>query len=377
MRIPLASTTVSRLIGAAAALWLLCAGPAWAGAGGSDAVSFLTNILCPILGLSPPPAVPTTCPSFDTLTKTVLEIAALEPAPPEIVRAANSIVPTVAVNAVNPPAGEPTPGTAFPILENLTPLAFISSMGSGGTVTATQLGNGAANSYFYAATDGVLPSIPGTTGTAPTTLYVVYDYPPLTNPAAATAAGKDLADICLPLTVLSGHGTSNVAESPLPTLLRVINASSPPVVAVGSCSGNGSGAPMALASDLGLGVTLTSKSTPNSAAKHAVIEVQIKLLVTMATDPTYFGIPTIFNLFREPIFINEELGSTPTINVPGIPKLPIGMSPVATQFTANIAGNFGGGQNSQGQSTVVSLPAVNATLAISIDGETLVSAPLP
>jgi hypothetical protein len=356
MRIWLAKTTVSRLMGAAAALWLLSVGPASAGSGGADATSFLANILCPfILSLSP-------CPSFTTATATILEIAALEAAPPEIVRAANGISPTVAVNAVNPPAGNPF------TMSNVTPLAFISARTSSGTARVTQFGDPTANSFFYAATDGVLPSVPGTAGTAPTTLYLVYDYPPLTNPTPATANGNDLADICLPLTVLSGYGTSNVAESPLPTLLRVLNASSPPVVAVGSCSGSGIGLPTALASDLGLGVTLTFQRSPNSATKHVVIEVQIPLLVTMATDPTYFGIPSIFSLFREPVFINDELGVTPTVNVKGIPKLPIGMSPVATQFTANIASTSGGG---------VSVPAVNAYLAIAIDGETLVSAPLP
>jgi hypothetical protein len=354
MPISVKSGTVFRLIGAAAALWL-GAGSAWAGGGSGDAgtlQSFLNNTLCPFLSM-------TTCPQlFPNLTQLVLETAALENSPPEMVRAMNAITPTVAVNAGNPPAGKPSSLSPFP-LSNVTPLAF--KPGSGGTVSVTQLGDPSANSFFYAVTDGISPTLP------PTALYWVFDYPALTNPTPANARGNDLADICLPLTVLSGYGTSNVAESPLPTRLRVLNVSSPPVVAVGSCSGSGSGVPTVMATDLGLTVTVTFQPSPNSAAKHAVIEVQIPLLATGATDPAYFfnGSNSV-SLALVPIFTVDLLGFTPTISVNGVPKLPIGMSPVAAQFTASIANTSG-----------ANVPAVNAYEAIATDGETLVSAPLP
>src|SRR5215472_10727075 len=238
MRALIRYSAISRLGGAVAAMWLCAAGSAWAGAGGGggDAgslQSFLTNTLCPFLGMS-------TCPQlFPNVTELVLETAGLENSTPEIVRSMNAITPTAAVNAGNPPAGAPSSLSPFP-LSKLTPLAF--KPGSGGTVSVTQLGDSSANSFFYAATDGISPTLP------PTTLFLVFDYPPLTSSTPARARGNDLADICLPLTVLNSDNT----ETPLPTLLRVLNASSPPVVAVGGCSGTGIGLPTALASDLGL-----------------------------------------------------------------------------------------------------------------------------
>jgi hypothetical protein len=271
-----------------------------------------------------------------------------------MVRALNSIPPTATLNAGNPPAGNPSSLSPLP-LSNLTPLAFIAAQNSGNTASVTQLGDPSAKSFFYAATDGIFPTLP------PTMLYLAFDYPPLTNPAPAAARGNDLADICLPLTVLN---SDNTTESPLPTLLRVLNASSPPgnaVVVVGSCSGGG---PTAMASNLGLIVTVTFQSSPNSAARHAVIEVQIPLLVTGATDPAYFLNPGAFSLVLPGIFTVDLPGFTPNVN--GLPKLPIGMSPVAAQLTASIAGNSG-----------ATVPAVNAYSAIATDGEVLVSAPLP
>ena len=89
--------------------------------------------------------------------------------------------------------------------------------------------------------------------------------------------------------------------------------------------------------------------------------MQVPLLLTQATDPTYFGVPTL-SLTRQAIFLNDELGS------PYLSATHVGMSPVAAQFTASIASTSSGGR---------SVPAVDAALAITIDGETLVSAPLP
>jgi hypothetical protein len=347
MRITLESSTVSRIMGAAAVLWL-GAGSAWAGGGSGDAgtlQSFLTNTLCPALGMS-------TCPQlFPNVTELVLETAALENAPPEIVRAMNSIAPTVAVNAPNPPASSAT--SPF-VLSNVAPLAFISAQTSGGTVSVTQPGDPSANSFFYAATDGISPTLP------PTTLYLVYDYPPLSNPTPVNARGLDLADITIPLTILRGYGTSKVTESSVPTSLRVRGASGSPGYTV-LAYGNFPGSPVP-ASALGLTVTLTFGTSPNSATKHAIFEVQVPLLVTGATDPAYFFNP--ISQVLPAIFTFDELGS------PSNPMaaMHFGMSPVAAQFTATIASTSSGG---------ASLPAVNAYLAIATDGETLVSAPLP
>jgi hypothetical protein len=337
-------STVSRLAAGVVALWL-GAGSAWAGGGGgADAgtlQSFLTDSLCPFLGMSP-----STCPTLPNVTQLVLETAALENTAPEMVRAMNSIAPTAAANAVNPPAGSPF------ALSNVTPLAFISSPGSNGSVSVTQPGDPSANSFFYAATDGISPNLP------PTTLYLVLDYPLLTNPTPATGKGLDLADITIPLTVLSGY-PDNPIETPLPILLQIRGASgSPGYTAV--ASGNFSGSPVA-ASALGLTVTLTFQTSPNSASKHAIIQVQVPLVVTMSTDPAYYSSLYPIPAFLSPIFTVDLIGTK-------FSGSQIGMAPVASQITASIASTSGGGRL---------VPAVNAYLAIAGDGETLVSVPLP
>ncbi|HEV2334464.1 MAG TPA: hypothetical protein VGS13_03090 [Stellaceae bacterium] len=332
-------------MGIAIALCVGCAGPAWAGGGGADAgtlQSFLDDSLCPFLGIA-------NCPQlFPNVTELVLETAGLENAPPEMVRAANSIPPTAAVTVGNPPAGSPFPSAVPP--PNVAPLSFISPVSSRGALTVAQPGDQSANSFFYAATDGV------TLTQAPDTLFLTYDYPPLTNPTAANARGKSLAEITLPLTVLQGDGS----EVSVPTLLQVTGGAGcrTCVKAVATANFPGKGTQTVKASDLGLEVTLTFVPSPNSADAHAIFQVQVPLLVTV-NDPAYFNNP--ISLALPALFVNPELGFTP-----GFLGLSIGMAPVAAEFTAKIADNSGNG-----------IAAVDAFLAIATDGETLVSAPLP
>jgi hypothetical protein len=212
--------------------------------------------------------------------------------------------------------------------------------------------NASANSFFYAATDGISPSLP------PTTLYLWYDYPALTK--QTFTRGQDIADIQIPLTVLNSNGT----ESSVPTVLQFRGSTGSPgytVVAAGNFPG--SGPPTHSPSDLGLNATLVFGASSNSTASHAIFKVQVPLLVTGATDPAYFSNPISQAL--PAIFVTDKLGFTAKFLKPPA-GLPIGMAPGATQFTANIANNGG-----------VTVPAVNAYLAIATDGETLVSAPLP
>ena len=344
MRLSLSFLAISRVAGTAVALSLCFAGPARAGGGGADAgtlQSFLNDTLCPFLGM-------TSCPQlFPNVTELVLETAGLENAPPEMVRAMNSIPPTAAVTVGNPPAGSPFPSTVPP--PNVAPLAFVSPGQSHGALVVTQPGDASANSFFYAATNGISPS------SSPDTLFLVYDYPPLTNPTAATARHRDIADIMLPLSVLQADGS----EILVPTVLQVIGTGCKTCYKVQAVANfPGKGTQTVKAQDLGLNVTLAFQSSPNSAASHAVFQVQVPLLVT-ANDPAYFNDP--ISAVLPAIFVNPEFGFTP-----GFLGLPIGMAPVAVQFTANIANNSGTG-----------VPAVNAYLAIATDGETLVSAPLP
>ena len=341
----LPSSLIHRLSAVIAAVCLGYAGPASAGGGGADAgtlQSFLNNTLCPFLGMA-------TCPQlFPNVTELVLETAGLENAPPEMVRAENSISPVVAVTVGNPPAGSPFPSVVPP--PNVAPLAFISHSPRGGAVTVAQPGDQAANSFFYAATNGVALT------QAPDTLFLIFDYPPLTNLTAANSRGKTLAEIALPLSVLQADGS----EVSVPTVLRVTGGKGCQTCSKTTATADfpGKGTQTVNASDLGINVTVTFAPSPNSADAHDIVQVQVPLLVTV-NDPAYFNNP--ISLALPALFVNPALGFTPAFL-----GLPIGVAPTAAEFTAKIADNSGAG-----------IPAVDAFLAIATDGETLVSAPLP
>jgi hypothetical protein len=143
------SSTISRLAGAVAALWLCGAGSVWAGSGGgADLASLNTSLsdLCTTLKNTFGVPLPS-CPQVPTVAQGVLQLAAWNLVPTEMVRATNSIPLKGAVNAGNPsipPVGPvPPPITAFPVdgdvlsnlLPNLTPLAFKGPDAIGKTVT--------------------------------------------------------------------------------------------------------------------------------------------------------------------------------------------------------------------------------------------------
>jgi hypothetical protein len=147
------SSTVSRLAGAVAALWLYGAGPVWAGSGGGADLGSLNSALTSLCNLlsSPPPSgfgvsLPS-CPQVPTVAQGVLQLAAWNLVPTEMIRATNAIPLKGAVNAGNPsipPVGPvPPPITEFPVgadvlsnlLPNLTPLGFKGPDAIGKTVT--------------------------------------------------------------------------------------------------------------------------------------------------------------------------------------------------------------------------------------------------
>jgi hypothetical protein len=287
------------------------------------------------------------CPTYSAITELVLELAGLENAGPEMVRAQNAIAPTAALNALNPPAGHPF------ALSNVTPLAFVSPSLSSGKLSLTQPGDAMANSFFYAATDG--SAIPP--GLQPTTLYLLYDYTGLTS--KTFTKGQFIADIQIPLTVLNSNGT----ETSVPAVLQFRGATGSPnytVVVAGNFPGGGP--PTHDPGELGLSATLAFGSSSNSKTSHAMFGVQVPLLVTGATDPAYFSNPISAAL--PAIFVTDQRGFTAKFLKPPS-GLPVGMAPVAAQFIANFANSSG-----------ATVPAVNAYLAIATDGETLVSAPL-
>jgi hypothetical protein len=144
MRVRVRSSMASRLVGAVAAVWLCCASPAWAGDGGASGISLqgVLNDICSVFGTTVP------CPQLPTVTQQAIEIAGLTNESPDVVRVISSVCippgcPQVAVNAVNGRAKSPPLGS-FDALWYLTPLAF-----TPGPV-ATQYGDPAAKSFFYA-----------------------------------------------------------------------------------------------------------------------------------------------------------------------------------------------------------------------------------
>jgi len=118
MRASIRYSTVTRISGAVAGLWLCGAGAAWAG-GGTDLVSLqalLTNGqgtgLCDVFGISP-------CPQPPTVTQTALELAALGNNLFEMLLAQNKILPKGSrVYAANPAQDPPRsllPGCLAPL----------------------------------------------------------------------------------------------------------------------------------------------------------------------------------------------------------------------------------------------------------------------
>jgi hypothetical protein len=128
------------------------------------------------------------------------------------------------------------------------------------------------------------------------------------------------------------------------------------------------------AAEVGLTFNFHFGASPNSESPHAIFEVQVPLLITVANDPAYFGVKSV----------EEELGALrlPTSPPTGINQIsghptafhsdvlgfsppflgaPIGIAPGAASLAANFSNNGDG----------VSRPAVDTFLAIGTDGATV------
>jgi hypothetical protein len=388
----------SRLTGAVAALWLCCAGPAWAGDGGADLASLNTGLgdLCSFFeGLTPPVNLPF-CPQAPTITQGILQLAAWSLVPNEMISAVNHIPIGQRVNAGSPsiPPVGPTPPpitSALPItgtelsnlLANLTPIAFISS--SPGPAKATQLYNTDADVFLY----GVASlSNSSTQSVQPDTLYLLYDDTSRTNGNL-----KQGAKFSLPLVVLAGY-PSTPTETLVPTTLQLI-ATSAGDCSASTVSGNfsGKGTQTLKAAQIGVNCAVVFAPSPLSAKSHAIFELAVPLVVTMKTDPLYFFNP-ISNL--EPVgfsFTADETGFTPpSVQPPQTPILgangnSIGIGPAAVPLCTGLpcppptppapvsalCANLPAG-NGNGQAPV---PGVAAYYAITTVGETLLSAAVP
>ena len=373
---------------AVTALWLCGTGAAVAGDGGGDlgtlnsALLTLCNTTLPMFGVTVP-----FCPQAPTVTQGILQLAAWNLVPNEMIGATNSIPLGQRVNAGNPsipPVGPtPQPITTFPLqsaalstlLENSVPLAFISS--SPGPAKATQLSDPAADIFFYAVAS---LSSPPSQSVQPDTLYLFYDDTARTN--ANLPQGQIVANISLPLSVLSSDGTS---ERLVSTTLqfRVPTAGKLPCSAssvVGDFKGMGTAQTLTdPKANIGVDCAVVFASSRLSTKSHAIFEVAIPLVVTDTTDPLYFSNPISNVSFS---FTTDEIGFASGSNILGSGKsigigpaaVPLGPPPgtgmaAAYALCANLPGGNGNGQ--------ALVPAVAAYYAISTAGETLLSAAVP
>ena len=410
----LRSLTKSPLAMIGAALWLAVAGPAWAGAGGEDGgvIQPSLNFVCGLLGM-------TSCPQLPTATQVVLELAGLETSAPDYVRgplrlqlcsvAGNDGQPCdkFAINALNKTVPSPV-GVAD--LANLTPLAF--TLNKQGRAVPTQSGDPSAVSFLYAVTTG--------DNGQPKTLDLFYDYPPLTS--STFAAGQIVADISLPLQVLSTtNGSNRLAcgaqgcPNSVATLQISAQCNGGPGCLIANIIGDFSapGKPETRsASALGIQWAVAFAASPNSKQAHAIFEVIAPLLVTGPTspaqcgkaiaagipdpadcgnDPAYFGVtpagatngsavgsPTEINQLSglPTAFSTDDLGFTPTFL-----GAPVGIAPSAAPAC------LGGTCPSPPQSSTFPFcasfsvkgalnPAVAAFFAMGTDGTAYVSAPV-
>ena len=419
MRFSIRYSTISRIAGAVAALWLCGAGAAWAGGGTS--VSGLqaalgdqngTSGLCGLLGM-------TSCPQLPTVTQLILQMSGLTHTQPDLVRsppgaglttggASSNVICSVAgnqqsagvalkpcssfaINAINPPTSSPNPA-------QLSPLAFVSPTSGSGHATPVPAGT-QANSFFYA--------VATTASGQPDTLSLRYDYPPLTN--ANFAKGQQVAAISLPLLLLS-----NGTEQPVTTTLQISAACTGgttclTATAAGNFSGNGT----QKHSPTDLGITITS----NFSSGHAAFSVQAPLVITgpsnasncknaiingtvdtadCGNDPAYFGVVP-FGATTDGMTANPNVGSATgvnqlsgrptafTVNDPGFSTAFLkgttdGIAPYpgppivtgATTSTFGFCASFWGGSP-----TNLNLnPAVAAFLSVDTNGTTYVSSPV-
>jgi hypothetical protein len=410
------SSIISRLFNAVAALSLCGSAAAWAGDGGSDQASvdsawqtFCTGTLSSF-GV-------TSCPHVPTVTQGILQFAASQLLPPVVVRAnaptGVSLAPLgQAVDAIDPSlptALIPVPNasdsftaiTKFPIpakstttkplvlglsdlLPAMTPLAFISS--SKVPAPVTQLYNPSANVFLY----GVASEFTGQSGSEPDTVFFVYDDTSRTN--GNLQQGSVAAEFSFPLVVLTGYGTSNT-ETLVPTTLqfRATNAGDCSASTVSGASLPGSSVTVSFsslpASRIGIDCAVVFAPSPLSTKSHAIFEVAVPLIVTMATDPLYFS--NGYSVIASP-WQKFDVTGFPTpggfSGVKGIPDgsyiglapsaqplLPPGTTTLPAVIPYALCANLPGG-NGNGQAPV---PGVAAFYAIASDGATLLSAPLP
>ena len=274
----LRSSTISRLAGAAAAIWMYGAGAAWAGTGGSGIP--LQPVLDGVCMAFVPGAIttPSWCPQLAAATHQVLAIAGLTNQTPDAVRVENFACtppgcPQVSINAVNGPAkSPPDDSSALPFL---TPLPFLPPPTSCAPTPCTplgvptQVGDPAAVASFSAV---VLEDADG----QPKTLDVFVE---TKNPGAT---GR--VTLSLPLVVLHKDGSELPVAATLKATCQGGNQGGNQPCQSATVSGDflGTGKNMTYsANQLGLSFSFNS----------GLVEVRIPLVATMLNDPPYFNTP--------------------------------------------------------------------------------------
>jgi len=385
MRASIRSAILSRVAGAVAVLSLCGAGAAWAGDGADiGSINTAWQTFCgttlPFFSVFPP-----SCPQIPTITQGILQLAAGQLVPPAMVRATNSTPLGQAVDGGNPSLPPATLATtplttaitAFPVtgpalsnlLPALTPLAFISSSKS--PAAAAQAFNRKANAFLYGVASGFVDE-----GGQPDTLFLFYDDP--RDVINIFSPGQVIAEFSFPLVVLTGY-PSTPTETPVPTTLqfRATNARGCSASTVVGNFKAGSTTPRTLmAAQIGVNCAVVFAPSPLSAVPHAIFEVAVPLIITMATDPLYFG--NGYSVIGGP-WTSDVTGFPPTNGIfptgayIGLPPsaAPLGPPPAAGMaaayaFCANLPGLIGS-----------PVPSVATYYAIASDGETLLSAPLP
>jgi hypothetical protein len=390
MRAWLGSLTISRSAGVVAAAWLCSIGSAWAGDSGSDTgVQAALNSVCTAVGM-------TSCPQVPTITQAILEISGLENAAPDFVRGPEANFQTFgglcsvssgtgpvcskanAVNAVNPTAASSVEVSDLP---SLTPLAFTTGKG---LAVPVSLGTGGANSFFYAVATGP--------NSEPNTLTLFFDYPVQTN--STIQKGQVFANISLPLSSLSGGkerpicGAAGCPASLATLQISGCNSGSPGCVnglaanVVGDFSSPGTITTVS-ASQLNIQASVSFGSSPNSAASHLILGVQVPLLVTRGNDPAYFGVVP-----SGTIAVNGLSGLPTAFTSDVVPPSNIGVTPQAAPTCSSsgtcppatttfpfCASFSGSGSGPLGSGSFHS--AVATFLSIGTDATTYVSSPIP
>jgi hypothetical protein len=310
-----------------------------------------------------------------TITQGILEIAGLYNARPEAVRYGQNVPPGITVDAGNPPV----PAQAQVALASLTPLAFVTASGDQadqfvsstiGQAKPTQLYDPRANSFFYAV--ATFPK----NGQVDT---VVLFYEDLLRNKQTFRRNQIVADVSLPLVVLSNDGNETERQLIAILELRAICTGGPACLkafAIGDFSTPGvtetrDGA------DIGVTFTLAFRPSPTSEHLHAIFEMHVPLIVTFTNDPAYFNFNQAIGKsafaaedrgFAPPFLGGKSIGISPAAAPLG-PPLAVGEIPFFG-FCANLADNRNGARSDL-------VPAVAAFLQIGVDGEVLVSSPLP